>query len=293
MTIRIDSRWPLVWRDPHTLQLGIDPPRVVLYGVTGLEERLISALTVGVTMDGLEVLGDSNHAVIVNLIERLAPVLQAPTPRSLGATVAIAGTGRFVELTARLLGETGIRVVVSDTSAPLIEAHPDLAIVVGHNVLSPSLHSVWLRRDVPHLPVLFTESAVHLGPGVEPGVGPCLACIEFHRRDADEAWPTIATQLLGRARRIEPPTLATEAAAAVCRMVMQRLETGPGDAHSLRIASNGERTRHAWETHPECTCSGLDGSVSRALSGSGLASGQLESHQNRLPMTARGSGGRA
>jgi len=292
MTIRIDPRWPLVWRDPHTLQIGIDPPRVVLQRVSILEERLVSALALGVMLDGMDVLAGGNHAVVVDLLERLAPVLQAPVPRSVGTTVAISGTGRFVELSARLLGETGIRVLVSESSAPLVEAAPALAIVVGHSVLAPRLHAVWLRRDIPHLPVLFTESAVHLGPFVEPGIGPCLACIELHRRDADPAWPTIATQLLSRSRRTEPPALATEAAAALCRMVMERLENGPLDALSLRISVSGERSRHPWTVHPECSCGGLDGSLSRALPGSDSASVRLATHQSHSPMTVRGSAAR-
>lgn len=293
MTIRIDPRWPLVWRDPHTLQIGIDPPRVVLQRVSVLEERLVSALTLGIMLDGLEVLAGGNHAVVVDLLERLAPVLQAPVPRSRGTTVAISGSGRFVELGARLLGEAGIRVLVSEVPTPLVEAAPSLAIVVGHGVLAPRLHSVWLRRDIPHLAVLFTESAVHLGPFVEPGIGPCLACLELHRRDADPAWPTIATQLLSRSRRTEPPTLATEAAAVLCRIVMERLENGPAEASSLRISVSGERSRHAWTAHPECACGGLESALSRGLTGTDSASGPLAIHRSQPPTTVRDSVGHA
>ena len=293
MTIRIDSRWPLVWRDPHTLQVGIDPPRVVLSHVSELEERLISALTVGMTRDGLTVLGRGHDSVIDHLLGRLAPVLQAPTPRRLGATVALAGSGRFVDLSARLFGEAGIRVVVSESSSSLVEAEPDLAVVVCHGVVPPSAHAVWLRRDVPHIPVLFTESAVHLGPGVEPGAGPCLVCIELHRRDGDAAWPTIATQLLTRARRAEPPALVAEAAAALFRRVMERLENGPLDAQSLRIATNGERTRQTWTVHPDCTCGGLDRSISRERPESDSASVPGVIPRNPMPTTVRGSVARA
>ncbi|NYF10208.1 bacteriocin biosynthesis cyclodehydratase domain-containing protein [Leifsonia sp. AK011] len=293
MTIRIDPRWPLVWRDPHTLQVGIDPPRVVLRRVSVLEERLVSAMSLGIMLDGLDVLAGGNHAVVVDLLDRLAPVLQAPVPRSRGTTVAVSGAGRFVDLGARLLGEAGIRVLVSEDPASLVAAAPTLAIVVGHGVLAPRLHSVWLRRDVPHLPVLFTESAVHLGPCVEPGIGPCLACIELHRRDADPAWPTIATQLLARPRRTEPPALATEAAAALCRMVMERLENGPVDATALRISVSGERSRHPWTVHPECSCGGLESAFSRELTGTDSASGQLAIPQSRPPTTVQGSAGRA
>ena len=293
MTLRIDSRWPLVWRDPHTLQVGIDPPRVVLERVTQLEERLVSALTVGVTPVGLEVIASGNRAVTADLLRRLAPVLQAPTPRSLGATVAISGSGRLVHLTAGLLGEAGIRVVVSASSSLLVDADPELAVVVGHGVVAPEAHGLWLRRDIPHLPVLFTESAVHLGPGVEPGNGPCLVCIELHRRDDDAAWPTIATQLLWRSRSTEPPALATEAAAAACRMVIDRLENGAREPYSVRIATNGERTRTRWLAHPECTCGGVEGARNRVPQESDLASATPGSRLSLQPTTTPSSAGRA
>jgi len=293
MTIRIDPRWPLVWRDPSTLQVGIDPPRVIIERVTILEERLISALTVGVTHDGLEVIAEGNHPVIVELITRLTPVLQAPVPRSIGATVALSGVGRLVELVARLLGEVGIRVVVAERAEHLVELAPALAIVVGHDVLAPQLHSVWLRRDVPHVPVLFTESAVHLGPIVEPGTGPCLVCIELHRRDADAAWPTIATQLLTRAVRNEPPLLAAGVAVDLCRVVLERLERGPRDARSLRISVTGERTATEWDVHPECSCRGLGLEVSRALTGTGSASAKPSLPRNQRPTTEPASAGHA
>ena len=257
MTIRIDPRWPVVWRDPFTIQIGIDPPRVVIDDVGPTEERMLAALTVGVTRAGLAVVAETEAHLVDAFLDVITPALMAPTARYTGATVALSGEGLFADLCARLVGEAGVRVVRAATPSLLVETRPDLAVIVGRSVFPPHTHAIWLRRDVPHLPVLFTESAAHLGPMVEPGSSACLVCIELHRKDEDPAWPAIATQLLGRAVRAEPPTLATEAAATVARMVLERLEAGRGGSPGLRISVQGERAALHWTPHPDCGCRGL------------------------------------
>lgn len=257
MTIRIDPRWPVVWRDPFTIQIGIDPARVVIDDVGPTEERMLAALAVGVTRAGLAVVAETEAHLVDAFLDVITPALMAPTARYTGATVAISGDGMFADQCARLVGEAGVRVVRAAGPALLVDTRPDLAVIVGRSVFPPEAHAIWLRRDVPHLPVLFTESAVHLGPTVEPGTSACLVCVELRRRDADAAWPAIATQLLGRAVRAEPPTLATEAAAAAARMVLERLEAGHGGRPGLRISIQGERSILRWEPHPDCGCRGL------------------------------------
>lgn len=44
MGIRIDPTLEFVWRDPATVQLGVDPPRAVVPVPTTGEERFLSAL---------------------------------------------------------------------------------------------------------------------------------------------------------------------------------------------------------------------------------------------------------
>jgi hypothetical protein len=102
--------------------------------------------------------------------------------------------------------------------------------------------------------VVMSDRAAVVGPVIEPGAGPCLRCIELHRRDADEAWPAIATQLLGRAP-IESRALTLEATALTCRVVLTRLREGAGAAISVRIdAATGEREYREWAHHPDCGC---------------------------------------
>lgn len=244
MVLKLDPRHPLVWRTPESLQIGIDPPLVRLEHVSELQERMLAALAVGVSRPGLEMIGHRDEADA--LLRLIVQALHEPE-RAAEHAVAIVGTGRIVDVLGEALA--GLR---------RDQQQPDVAVLVNDYVTPPSLHGSWLRRDIPHLPVVVTDGGVTVGPIVEPGDGPCLLCLELHRRDADPSWPAIATQLLGRAAT-PPPVLVWEAAALAARLVLNRLESGPATAVSTRIdAATGVRTTTGWEPHPECGCRGID-----------------------------------
>lgn len=257
MALKLDPRWPLVWRNPFSVQLGIDPPLVRLDDLTDVEERMLSALAVGVTLPGLALICRGDTAQRDWLLKRLAPVLlvdETPAPLPL---VAVSGSGPLVDELTRVLANSGVRVVVAEHASDLEQSSPDLAVLVGDFVLAPASHSVWLRRDIPHVPVVSSDTGVTIGPVIEPGDGPCLLCVELHRRDEDAAWPAVATQLLGR-RTTTPTLVSVETAATLTRLVLGRLHFGPTASLSVRIdAATGERTTTSWTQHPECGCRGI------------------------------------
>lgn len=258
MILRLDPRWPLVWRTPTSVQLGVDPPVVVLDPVTELEERLLAALAVGVSESGLSMIARGHDGVRASLLERIAPALEPREAAPIAPAIAIVGVRPFgAELEALLLTR-GVRVI-----APAGPERPDLAVVVSHHVIPPDQQAYWLRRDVPHLPVVFTDRAVHVGPVVEPGAGPCLLCLELHHRDADPAWPAIASQLLGRVGTSESALTGREAAVVAARLILTRVSSGPATQHTVvRIdAETGARETTAVEAHPDCGCRGIAGLV--------------------------------
>lgn len=263
MILRLDPRLPLVWRTPTSVQLGVDPVVVVLDDVTETDERMLAALVVGVSDSGLAMIAGARTDEREALLAALGPALGAAPTSPVTATVAVHGSESLVTAIASTLARSGIDVVTGPDAASLAEQRPDLAVVAGHFVLPPELHGLWLRRDVPHLPVVVGDSGVIVGPVVEPGAGPCLLCLELHHRDRDPAWPAIATQLLGRRSRGESPVLVMEAAAAASRMVLERLSAGARSvgaqpAASVRIdAVTGGREVRAWQRHPECGCRGI------------------------------------
>lgn len=251
--LKLDPRWPLAWRTPTSVQIGVDPVRVLLDEVTLTDERMLAALAVGISRPGLELIGRSETQRFLNQLEPvLLPVRKSTAPR----TVAITGAGPFVERLADALGHHGIEVLVASRPADFPQSTPDLAVAVGHYVVHPELRGHWLRRDVPHLPVVFADSAVTIGPLIEPGRGPCLVCVELHRRDDDPAWPAVATQLMGRRAPLDHGVLVNETVGAVGRVVLDRLAVGEAGARaSVRIdAATGSRESRAWEQHPDCGC---------------------------------------
>jgi bacteriocin biosynthesis cyclodehydratase domain-containing protein len=266
MVVKLDARVPLVWRDPFSLQLGVEPARVVLRDVSLFDERMIAALSVGVSRSGLSMIAKasgSDEEDVVRLLAALTPVLEpAPIP-TFPPRISIVGTGPTVERIAAVIAESGARVEVHRTaSAESSEIGGcDLGIAVGHYVLDPELYGFWLRRDIPHLPVLFGDDSVTIGPLVEPGRSACLYCVEHYRRDTDERWSAIASQLWGKRSAAETPLASREAAAIAGRIALRRLDTGaastglPAAAASVRLtASTGELVRREWMPHPDCGC---------------------------------------
>lgn len=250
MILKLDPRHPMVWRTPSSVQFGIDPELLRLEDVTESQERMLAALAVGVSRPGLTMIAGGKES---DLLATVSPLLAEAAAERID-TVTLSGVGALLETLTRALAVAGVHIDID--AGP--DARPDLAILVHHYVTPPSQHGSWLRRDVPHLPIIMTEGGVTIGPIVEPGNGPCLLCLELHRRDADPAWPAIATQLLGRGVQ-EPAMLVLEGAAVAGHLVIDRLANGPGPAVSVRIdAATGRRDYARWQPHPECGCRGID-----------------------------------
>jgi bacteriocin biosynthesis cyclodehydratase domain-containing protein len=291
MILRLDPRYPLVWRTPDTIQLGIDTPLAIVPGVTAPLECVIAALRVGVPRSGALMLGrqaGATDAATAALLCALAPALvgidpgvavpgvavpgtetppltvtwfggrpAGPAHRGDRPVVCVDGAGATADRIRRLLADLGITVA---TPGQL----PDLAVIVDHFVLAPERHGHWLRRDVPHLPVLFSDTEARVGPLVEPGAGPCLTCLDLERVDGDPAWPAIASQLLHRTAPTETARLGIEVAATAAGIVHERVFASSNEfaAASLAIdAATLTVRRRAHRPHERCGCRFLPESV--------------------------------
>ncbi len=257
MVLRLDPAIPLVWRDPSTLQFGVDPVVTVLEGVTHGIERLVAILTAGVSESGLRMLAGTlrvSRPRLDRLLRELAPcLLTAAPPTPPRRTVLVLGGTPLAAALARLLDELGART----TDA----AHPDLAVLVADRVVPPADHRVWLRRDVPHLPVVTGDASVTIGPLVAPGVSACLHCVALHRRDADPAWPAVAAQLLALRAPAPHPLRAASAVALAARLVSETMRGEATPGRELRVEGDGESvTERVVAPHPECRCAAPPGS---------------------------------
>jgi bacteriocin biosynthesis cyclodehydratase domain-containing protein len=231
MVLKLAEGVPLVWRSPSSMQLGAIRPLAILDDVTAAHERLLTALAAGISETGFAMMARAAGADPTELLARLAPALA--TPASPTRRVAVYGAGEVAEELVRQLGRA---------------SDPELVVLVGAWVLAPAEHGPWLRRDVPHLPVVVGER-VTVGPLVVPGAGACLHCVHLARRDADPAWPAIATQLHGR----PAPALSRTAVAEAASLAARRLDAEPGTSWELD-PRGGSVSVARWERHPECSC---------------------------------------
>jgi bacteriocin biosynthesis cyclodehydratase domain-containing protein len=227
----------MVWRSPTAIQLGAARPLVILDGVTAAHERLLAALASGISESGFAMMARSAGDEPDRLRQRLEPALAVASPPA--PRVAVYGAGELAEELVRQLGRS---------------EEPELIVLVAPWVIAPTEHGVWLRRDLAHLPVTVGET-VTVGPLVAPGTSACLHCVHLARRDADPAWPAIATQLHGRPAPVLSRTAVAEAAAFVAR----RLDAAPGTSWELD-PRDGRVSVAQWERHPECSCAAPPGS---------------------------------
>jgi bacteriocin biosynthesis cyclodehydratase domain-containing protein len=255
MPLQLDPSVPLVWRTPTSLQLGIDEPRVVLDDVTAGVERMLTALRGGISESGWHMLArgaglDADDAD--ELLGRLAPLLVPAQPAAPASIALVLGDGDIARELAAFLRESGR---LADPQQP----DPHLVVLVADWILGPDDAQPWLRRDIPHVPVIATDRAVTVGPFVEPGAGPCVYCAQLGRTDADPAWPAIAAQLWGRpAPRLSRLTVSS-AAAFVARRVLRRLDGGPDAAASIGrvwrlLGEGGTVSASTVLRHPRCSC---------------------------------------
>lgn len=271
MGIRIDPTLEFVWRDPTTVQLGVDPPRAVVPVPSTPEERFLLAIRRETGRDALPGLARAtgcDPATAAAVLGAASPTVVDVLPEPL-ARVELHGGCPLADAVATMLAGEGVTVVrtrsVPGAPVPLPDPDPQLAVVVAPHVVDPTLRAAWTRRGVPHLPVVVGDGRVRLGPFVVPGAGPCLQCVEYTRVDDDPLWPTIAAQLWGRPAPPLSPWRAAAIAASVTGTVLDRLpllHQPPDDELRLYDRTDLSVTRRPVPPHPRCACRSLPGTGS-------------------------------
>ena len=331
MALRLDPRIPLIWRNPGELQFGLDSVSARLTEPSIADERVIAALAGGAARPVLDTIATSSRATpedVDRLLDKLGEVVVDSGSPAAGkmsdaagavcARVALDGDGPAARSLQTVLLDLGVdaslgmdasprteaaartesaRTKRSDRSGPIPSrsaAHVriDAAVILAHYVIEPARYGRWLRGDVPHLPVVFSDRSVRVGPFVEPGRTACLFCLDLARTDEDPAWPAMATQLMTMSAPTEAPLAVAEAVAVAARIVWGRLGPGPAPAraafhdtstsYQLDSATGGiTRLRH--RPHPECACRGLP----EIATGPGPASGRYPRTSSAAPSVSR------
>jgi hypothetical protein len=259
--LRIDPAHPPLWRDPTTLQFGLHAV-AVLEVSDAWQERLVRELEHGVPPAALDGVGRAVGAptgAAAQFVRRISRALApaAPVaPRGIAIQAADGVSDALVDDVRAALSEAGF-----EPSADSAGADPVPVVMLAHHVVHPRSASMLLGRDISHLPIVFSGAGAEVGPFVRPGVTPCLSCVAEHRRDADEAWPRLAAQLLGRRAPVVSTALAWEAGLAASHMITDAARhPARQTASSLQMrAESGARTVKTHRPHAACRCRSLGG----------------------------------
>jgi hypothetical protein len=154
------------------------------------------------------------------------------------------------------------RVAVSEAvsrAVPQAQTHPvrrgtaTLVIQLDHDEPVALLAEAHARRQQPHLAVTIREGVPVIGPLVPSSGGPCLNCLDLHRKDRDATWASVS-----RPDALEPcavPTLLAAVAYATAE-ALAFLDGGSPETlgASAEINSPGRLRKRSWSPHPRCKC---------------------------------------
>jgi len=290
--LRLPARAPVVWRDPSSLQIGVEHVHAVVDRVTAGQAEFLAAVSAGLGAGGISavvVQVGCDRSEAVDLVRRLGPVLLLGPSAQLALTsrpvVRLAGRGALADEVGRLLESCGLGVLLEDgesaasaASTPgrgrVDGARQHVGVVVGGLALDPVVVSEWLRRDVPHVLVRVGDRSVRVGPVVVPGVTACARCLHLHDGDRDRAWPAVAGQLAALPVAAPPLLVLRDAAVRTVRRVLAATTSLAGGDGGGRVGGSdpAEVVRIDLDTyevsssvvrpHPDCGCGAPPGTGS-------------------------------
>jgi hypothetical protein len=197
-------------------------------------------------------------------------------PWALADLLRVGGIGRVsvganavntLDLELRRHPTSGARAILR--SVPDQPDLPDLVVLTAMGAISPGAGEPWLRRGVPHLPLVVQGHRVQIGPLITGDDGPCLSCLDLHRCDRDAAWPALLSQLAstwpllpGTPVTVES-TLTAMTAGAAAMIVHTCLDGQPvfsGLSLELSLPWPTIKNRR-WVSHPMCECTVEQGTM--------------------------------
>ncbi|MCW2840669.1 MAG: hypothetical protein JWR55_2152 [Aeromicrobium sp.] len=153
------------------------------------------------------------------------------------------------------------RILRASGGTRIVSTEPDLLVITSYGEAARPVFERASLFGRPHLPVVVDEDRVRIGPFVQPGRTPCVACHDLHRTDWDAAWPALLHQL-GSGHPPSgpsplPPLTAHAAAVEIAAEVLTRAAGRPPRTIGGCLAVGpGHDDRAIWPIafHPRCTC---------------------------------------
>jgi bacteriocin biosynthesis cyclodehydratase domain-containing protein len=212
------------------------------------------------------------------LVLRRAPTAGAIMRRRSAAGAVVTGAAHLAVPIASALGTAGVGHLdvrgvsgAGDVTAVVRKAAPHttvgmlrgrrsttVAVVVGLTAPAALTALSYAVRKLTHLVVNVRDGTVVVGPLVQPGSTPCLACLDLHRLDRDPDWHTVCAQLHTSAALPVPVTATTTLAAAAyaAEEVLIHIDGGNPTTvgATVEVSAPGRIARREWGQHPRCGC---------------------------------------
>jgi hypothetical protein len=129
----------------------------------------------------------------------------------------------------------------------------DLAVLTGQQLIAPQKFAAWSNRDTPAIAAIVASAADSLSPFlshvIEPGITPCWVCLEFQRKQADAAWPDMASQIIGREMAFDSASASLMLAGQTVELALAYLDAANGFEKA-----NASTAALKWSFHDECGC---------------------------------------
>lgn len=261
---RIRTNKPLLWRTPSSLQVGVDEPVTVVDDIPDNAARLVHALHDGISAHGFDSLRRQLKlpaSTATALLEALHPTFQSP-PEQHRTSIAVLSRSRAGAALATQLAHLGAAVTLESQPQPALEQGVDLVVLAADYLLDPAWRVSLSATHTPHLPVVFSDSSIQVGPLVRIGDTPCLVCLELAHRDREPHWLSLGSQLWS----LESPlgSAVGGSIAGLLAALLTGLATASPDwwgAESATAlvwhAESNHIVARPHDFHPECLCRGL------------------------------------
>jgi len=256
--------------DEHHLLLDTDTDRTWLRPVDEPRRHLLHPESTAMAIAGAyDLPGDGVDYVAVRSGQHVAISGEGDLPRALADLLRAGGIGQ-VSVGANAVDMMDLELRGLPSSRPHrpygpasdLPARPDLVVIAAVGAIHPDAGEPWLRRGIPHLPVVVQGHRVQVGPMISGDDGPCLACMDLHRRDRDAAWPLLRSQLapawpLRPGAPVNLESALTSLTIGAAAMIVHACLDGqpvPGDL-SLELSMPWPAVLcRRWLRHPLCGC---------------------------------------
>lgn len=256
--IKLNPTFPLVWRSPTSIQIGIDRPLAIAEPITPGQERFLTALRTGIPDHSLAAIAKECSLTSVELQSTLSLFAEAcqPEPRTSRLRICLDGDHGCLVSMGEIFSRLGHQVVIARA---LTEPRVDAVFVVADYVQPLHRSGEWHRRNKPHIPITFGDKTIEIGPilGLDDSA-PCAMCIALAKTDTDSAWPVMATQLAGMMSALPTSLVVHEITTILARWLSHPETLALSSTQAVVIdAVSGKRELRRFSVHAECACQAL------------------------------------